>query len=169
MYSKVSAVSPTSVRLARDFLLSESDWTQLGDCQLSTADKALWTTYRQKLRDLTSDSNFNSAAAEVKFPISPNFYNKIHKVENPSDAYLATDTQWLKLATHYLKLFSEKIANYLLLKSATENSYFDTLIKEYNAVKAVTVEPTPTAQDLETKKELLERIITKAQDELDAS
>ena len=170
MYSKVSSVSPMSVRLARDFLLSESDWTQLGDCQLSTADKALWTTYREKLRDLTNDANFSSAAAEVKFPISPNFYNKIHKVENPSDAYLATDAQWQKLASHYLKLFGEKIASYLLLKSATENSYFDRMIAEYNQTKAVIgSEPAPTARDLETKKEFLERIVQQAQDEIDAS
>ncbi len=169
MYSKVSAVSPMSVRLCRDFLLAESDWTQMPDSALSSADKALWTTYRTKLRDLTSDSNFNTAAAEVKFPISPNFYNKIHKVENPSDEYLATDQQWLKLADHYLKLFQEKIASYLLLKSATENTYFDRMIIEYQRAKAAAVEPPPTAQDLETKKDLLERIIQKAQDELSGS
>ena len=169
MYAKTSAVSPTSVRLARDFLLDECDWTQLSDCQLSADDKALWVTYRQKLRDLTTDANFNTAATEVKFPISPNFYNKIHKVENPSDAYLATDTQWLKSSSHYLRLFNEKIAHYLTLKSVTENHYFDRLLIEYNKMKQDTVPPELTSEVVQEKKDWLEKVIKVAQDEIDAS
>lgn len=52
------AVEPTpapatwdTIREQRNFLLYESDWTQLSD---SPADKASWAVYRQELRDITS-------------------------------------------------------------------------------------------------------------------
>jgi hypothetical protein len=44
-----------SVRQTRNDKLKESDWTQLVD---STADKALWATYRQTLRDISSQTGF---------------------------------------------------------------------------------------------------------------
>lgn len=44
-----------SVRLMRNKLLQESDWTQLPDV---TVDAAAWATYRQALRDVTSQSGF---------------------------------------------------------------------------------------------------------------
>jgi hypothetical protein len=42
------------VRIKRDQLLIESDWTQLADIQASKSDlwKTSWATYRQQLRDL---------------------------------------------------------------------------------------------------------------------
>ena len=119
MYAKQATVTPLSVRLARNFLLDESDWVMCTDCPLSTDDKALYTTYRTKLRDITKTSEFSGNAEGTKFPISPEFYNKIYKVENPSNAYLATDDQFLPLANHYLKQFKDKVAHFLLLKSLT--------------------------------------------------
>ena len=52
---------PTDLRLARlrierNTKLTESDWTQCTDSQLSDEDKASWATYRQELRDLTANS-----------------------------------------------------------------------------------------------------------------
>lgn len=40
------------VRKKRNRLLESSDWTQLMDCPLGTAQKDAWTTYRQGLRDI---------------------------------------------------------------------------------------------------------------------
>lgn len=40
------------LRLHRNQMLTESDWTQFADAPLSSAEKAQWATYRQKLRDL---------------------------------------------------------------------------------------------------------------------
>lgn len=45
------------VRLGRNDKLSKSDWTQGNDSPLSDENKALWNTYRQKLRDITEDLN----------------------------------------------------------------------------------------------------------------
>jgi len=44
-----------SVRASRTEKLKDCDWTQIAD---STADKAVWATYRQALRDITSASGF---------------------------------------------------------------------------------------------------------------
>ena len=40
------------LRLKRNRLLSESDWTQIPDTGLSAIAKVEWTAYRQQLRDL---------------------------------------------------------------------------------------------------------------------
>jgi len=44
-----------TLRLERNRLLKESDWTQLADAPV---DKAAWATYRQELRDLPTQENF---------------------------------------------------------------------------------------------------------------
>jgi hypothetical protein len=49
------AEQATSVRNQRTQLLKDCDWTQIAD---STADKAVWATYRQALRDITAQSGF---------------------------------------------------------------------------------------------------------------
>jgi hypothetical protein len=40
------------IRNMRNSLLQQCDWTQVADAPLNNATKALWTTYRQELRDL---------------------------------------------------------------------------------------------------------------------
>ena len=42
------------IRAERNKLLAESDWTQLPD---ASADAAAWATYRQALRDITTQAN----------------------------------------------------------------------------------------------------------------
>ena len=166
MYAKQAQITPLSVRLARNFLLDESDWVMCTDCPLSDDDKALYATYRTKLRDLTSTSEFSGNAAGTKFPISPEFYNKIYKVENPSNAYLATDDQFLPLASHYLKKYRDRIAHYLLTKSYTERAYFDTFINEYNKVKA-SVQESQNETFTDEKKVFLENLLIQCQNEID--
>jgi hypothetical protein len=50
-----TANKASQVRSERNKKLTASDWTQIAD---STADKALWATYRQALRDITSQAGF---------------------------------------------------------------------------------------------------------------
>lgn len=54
-----------SVRSQRNALLSESDWTQVPDAPV---DQAAWKTYRQALRDITSQQGF---PYEVTWPTKP--------------------------------------------------------------------------------------------------
>ena len=44
-----------SIRKQRDEKLAECDWTQVADAPV---DKAVWATYRQALRDVTTQSGF---------------------------------------------------------------------------------------------------------------
>lgn len=52
------------IRELRNELLRECDWTQLGD--IPTETKAIWTEYRQNLRDITNQSNPFSIIWPVK-------------------------------------------------------------------------------------------------------
>ena len=49
------AEQAANVRRSRTEMLQDCDWTQIAD---STADKATWATYRQQLRDITTQSGF---------------------------------------------------------------------------------------------------------------
>ena len=53
------------IRNKRNYLLSESDWTQVAD---APGDKAAWATYRQALRDLPSSGTDPDA---LTWPTSP--------------------------------------------------------------------------------------------------
>lgn len=46
------------VRAERNYKLALSDWTQLADVSLSQEQKQAWNTYRQALRDITSQAGF---------------------------------------------------------------------------------------------------------------
>lgn len=64
---EVAALAPTEeqVRASRNALLVESDWTQLKDAPV---DQVAWATYRQALRDVTSQKGF---PANVVWPDKP--------------------------------------------------------------------------------------------------
>ena len=46
-----------SLRLERNILLTESDWTQYADSPLGDEAKAEWVTYRESLRDLPENTD----------------------------------------------------------------------------------------------------------------
>ena len=56
------------LRKQRDFMLSQSDWTQGNDSPLSDSDKTAWATYRQELRDITDTY---SSLDDVVWPTKP--------------------------------------------------------------------------------------------------
>ena len=45
-------------RLQRDNLLQQSDWTQIPNGPLTTEQQTAWATYRQELRDITTQSGY---------------------------------------------------------------------------------------------------------------
>ena len=55
-----------SIRIIRNQLLEQSDWTQANDVNLSN--DADWKTYRQALRDISKQSGFPT---DVTFPTKP--------------------------------------------------------------------------------------------------
>lgn len=56
------------IRIQRNNLLSQSDWTQLNDTPLSDSKKQEWSLYRQALRDITLQEEFPH---NIVWPISP--------------------------------------------------------------------------------------------------
>jgi hypothetical protein len=52
----------------RNVLLTESDWSQVGDNSLSEEQRELWRSYRQELRDI---SNNYTNPREIRFPDLP--------------------------------------------------------------------------------------------------
>lgn len=59
------------LRLKRDALLIESDWTQINDSPLTDTRKTEWATYRQALRDLPSSYSDSDDIEDVVFPTQP--------------------------------------------------------------------------------------------------
>lgn len=60
-----------AIRARRDYLLQDSDWTQLPDSPLSAEQKALWIEYRQDLRDITEMYPDVKHPDEVIWPTKP--------------------------------------------------------------------------------------------------
>jgi len=57
----------TELRRQRDALLIETDWMALGDVTMADA----WKTYRQALRDITSQTPTDDALSNINWPSKP--------------------------------------------------------------------------------------------------
>ena len=56
-----------TLREQRDVLLAETDWMANSDVTMSDA----WTTYRQALRDITSQTPSDDRLSNITFPTKP--------------------------------------------------------------------------------------------------
>lgn len=59
------------IKKKRDFLLLNSDWTQLSDNLLTDEQKAEWRTYRQALRDLPQTYASATDKSDITWPTKP--------------------------------------------------------------------------------------------------
>ena len=69
----VSGTNAAKVRLRRNILLQDTDWTQMPDSPLSDSKKTEWATYSQALRDMMAsytDSESNTVE-NTTFPTQP--------------------------------------------------------------------------------------------------
>ena len=113
-FSKSTILNWTKVTLMRNFLLMDSDWTQLGDAPLSAEEKAKWVTYRQKLRDIPEEQKDNAANAVV-FPITPSKHAKL----GDGLTYLGDVSHFYTIPQSVYSKFSTRIVNYLALAIGT--------------------------------------------------
>jgi len=60
------------LRVKRNKMLSDCDWTQLPGAPLTEEQKQEWADYRQQLRDMTSTPNLN--LSNIVWPKIPNSY-----------------------------------------------------------------------------------------------
>ena len=118
-FAKEEYTNWTKIRLIRNFLLMDSDWTQVGDAPLTADQKTQWTAYRTKLRNIPSEQS-SIPAGQVKFPITPIKYADM-LVENASlGEYLATDSQFYFLGQSVFRKFSKRLTTYLAMAITTE-------------------------------------------------
>jgi len=70
-YDPINKDKPVSlwvaVKLKRSMLLQSCDWTQVADSPLTATQKAAWATYRQALRDITTQAD----PSRITWPIAP--------------------------------------------------------------------------------------------------
>jgi hypothetical protein len=129
VYAEVASVNWLTIRLARNFLLSETDWVFSEDSVASDEEKSLWKKYRKALRDLPSSvTDYNPGA--VKFPINPKMYKELYIEANPGVEYLEREDQFVTLGQHYLTTFKEKMVRYLIVSETTEQAYFDSFMQK---------------------------------------
>jgi len=132
VYAETSNVNWLTIRLARNFLLSETDWIFASDATIDDDTKEMWKKYRNYLRDLP-ESISSMIPEEIKFPINPSMYTKLFVQNNPGVEYLETPDQFLPLAAHYLTTFKEKMVRYLMVKEVTEQWYFESFMQTMKA------------------------------------
>ena len=113
-FSKTAILNWTKVALIRNFLLMDSDWTQLADAPLTAEQKTLWQTYRQKLRDIPQDQK-NKSANTVVFPITPTKHAKLAD----SLTYLDDVSHFYTIPQSVYSKFTTRIVNYLALAIGT--------------------------------------------------
>jgi len=113
-FAQSTILNWTKVSLMRNFLLMDSDWTQLGDAPLSTEEKAKWVTYRQKLRDIPQEQK-EIAANSVLFPITPAKHAKL----GDGKTYLDDVSHFYTIPQSVYSKFSNRIVTYLALAIGT--------------------------------------------------
>tara|TARA_B100000242_G_scaffold186650_1_gene134209 strand:+ start:43 stop:885 length:843 start_codon:yes stop_codon:yes gene_type:complete len=113
-FSQTSILNWTKVALIRNFLLMDSDWTQLGDAPVTAEQKTQWQTYRQKLRDIPADQK-NKSASTVVFPITPTKHAKLAD----GLTYLDDVSHFYTIPQSVYSKFTTRIVNYLALAIGT--------------------------------------------------
>jgi hypothetical protein len=114
-YGRWNKVSWEGIRMIRNYLLADCDWTQMPDAAIDADTKAMWTKYRTKLRSLPQDYD-GKEADDVLFPYNPPMYNKwitIVDVENnkvnEGKVYLETEDQFGKFETNTYSEYARRI------------------------------------------------------------
>ena len=99
-YDRWAKVSWEGIRMIRNFLLGDCDWTQMPDADLTDELKTQWTAYRAKLRSIPQDYD-GQDADDVRFPFNPVAYARFMSFKdangdalNEGKAYLDTIDQF---------------------------------------------------------------------------
>ena len=77
IHARTATTSWLTVRLARNFLLSETDHVLLSDAPYTADEIEMYKKYRKKLRDLPAEANTTDPTG-IKFPIPPKYFTDIY-------------------------------------------------------------------------------------------
>ena len=114
-FAKENIVTWTKILMVRKFLLEESDWTQVPDAPISEEDKAMWRTYRQKLRDIPQEQE-SIPPSSVRFPVTPVKYKQAVEEGRTDAEYLSEFSgHFYNVTQSVLGKFSSKMVTYLTL------------------------------------------------------
>ena len=107
-----------NISTTKNVFLSETDWTQLPDNDLSDEQREEFKLYRQKLRDITKTESWIAGEyINAIFPIPPAEYHKMYP--NGEVGYLETDDQFNPEAIVMLKKKLLRFAHTLGLQSTS--------------------------------------------------
>jgi hypothetical protein len=161
MYGEVSSESWLSIRLARNFLLQETDFVfACSDVNISEEKKENYALYRQKLRDLPN-LFADVPPNEVKFPMSPEAFTAIYKENHPGEEYLSSEDQWITLGSFFFTSFREKMVRYLTVRDVTDRLYTHAFIEAMRETP-VRLEGTAwsvTHQNMDSIKQSLDKLL----------
>ena len=146
-FSQSAILNWTKVSMMRNFLLMDSDWTQVGDAPISAEEKAKWVTYRQKLRDIPQDQK-EIAANSVVFPITPTKHAKL----GDGHTYLADVSHFYTIPQSVYSKFSTRIVTYLALAIGTasiDEMPVNFITRPNMATGLTTIQPTTGSDDLD--------------------
>ena len=115
-FARSAIINWNKVILIRNFLLMDSDWTQLGDAPITAEDKARWISYRTKLRAIPQEQK-EIAANSVTFPMTP---PKWAALDDGKD-YLSDVGHFFTIPQSVYSKFSTRIVNYLAMSIGTTN------------------------------------------------
>lgn len=170
LYGEVRSESWLSIRLARNFLLQETDFifTVSDAPAVSDEKKENYKKYRQALRDLPK-TFANASPTEVKFPVSPEAFEAVYKVNNPDVVYLDDEDQWIALSNFFFTQFRDKMARYLCVRDLTDRLYNNAFIEALQTQPiASSINTTPWStqhQNLDSIKRSLDELLEKLEKE----
>jgi hypothetical protein len=127
LYYQTSQANWANIRLIRNFLLSDSDWSVANDSPLAEENKNMWVKYRKELRDLpltNMQNDPNIKAQDIKFPIDPYLFKSIYSANHPEAEYLDTPEQYIAISSYYIGTFRERMIQYLMVKEVTMDLYY---------------------------------------------
>ena len=146
-FSQSTILNWTKVSLIRNFLLMDSDWTQLGDAPISAEEKAKWVTYRQKLRDIPQDQA-TIAANSVVFPMTPTKHVKL----GDGKTYLSDVSHFYTIPQSVYSKFSTRIVTYLSIAIGTasiDEMPVNFITRPNMATGLTTIKPTTGSDELD--------------------
>ncbi len=132
-FARTNAITWKRVKIIRQFLLQDSDYTQMEDAPGSDELKALWKSYRQYIRDIPSlqqvDSPFN-----VVYPITPLEYLERKTIAVDPDVkeklgdqgtekdYLTSSYHFWKMKEANLAKYTQRMSFYIASRLATQSA-----------------------------------------------
>lgn len=155
-----ATVNWDKVKLVRNFLLSESDWTQAGDAPLTEEEKELYRKYRTYLRKLF-EVNQVELPYDVRFPITPKEYlsrketdvaalvTEVYGDQGNDTEYLFSEYHFWTLTSNAVNTFARKMALYMTLKSILDE---DSTVRGVKPVKKFYKEPHTNWDNVARKK-----------------